>query len=449
MTVSWMGLFGITFVLIPFAWAGIVALTARGQPLEDGAEKWRLALMLAPVVIGTLMICGAALWPYTPATSAALVALAGGDGGAQSGQMAPSVAREGALPLIPMAVGLYALGVALMAARLVKAWLQLTAVVARAVPTPNAAAVRMTDQPISPFVGPGNVVVLPTTVLGALSEAQCHLIIAHEQAHIARRDPVYFSVLAWIDVVFWLNPFIRQQTENCRAAAELAVDARIVAAAPQMRKTYAKALVTVLQHTAGNALHGVPAVFSARNKGVARMRINQIMRTRPHPRKRYGAMAAAAALILPLTGAQWALAAANMAASADFVMLPLTGKVSSHYGEKPNPKNGRVRHHRGIDIIAPMGTKIVAPAAARVQRVAYADVGYGNVLELDHGDNTITRYAHLEGIDVAVGDRVRAGQAVARVGSSGQSTGPHLHLEVLVDGKRVDPASVLDFPAGH
>ena len=87
---------------------------------------------------------------------------------------------------------------------------------------------------------------------------------------------------------------------------------------------------------------------------------------------------------------------------------------------------------------APMGAPIVAPASGTVTKVG-RESGYGNVLEIDHGNGIVTRYAHCSRIDVRQGQRVTRGQRIAAVGSTGLSTGPHLHYEMHINGKVVDP----------
>ncbi|MHA6287282.1 peptidoglycan DD-metalloendopeptidase family protein [Maricaulis sp. CAU 1757] len=121
-------------------------------------------------------------------------------------------------------------------------------------------------------------------------------------------------------------------------------------------------------------------------------------------------------------------------------------RISSRYGERPARPAGAPRDHGGYDLAAPEGTPVMAPAAGVVTQ-AQAGFGgrdsWGNTLVLDHGGGWQTVYAHLQGFDVQVGDTVSAGQAVARVGSTGQVTGPHVHVEVRLNGHRQDPADHL------
>jgi peptidoglycan hydrolase FlgJ len=118
--------------------------------------------------------------------------------------------------------------------------------------------------------------------------------------------------------------------------------------------------------------------------------------------------------------------------------MPLRGRVSSQFGARRDPIRGAVREHHGVDIAAARGTPIAAAASGKVV-FAGKRGGYGNLVEIEHADGRRTRYAHAEKITVKVGDEVAQGETVATVGSTGRSTGPHLHFEVKARGARVDP----------
>ncbi|MEM7250457.1 MAG: M23 family metallopeptidase [Pseudomonadota bacterium] len=116
----------------------------------------------------------------------------------------------------------------------------------------------------------------------------------------------------------------------------------------------------------------------------------------------------------------------------------LNGWMSSHYGWRVDPVSGRRAHHNGLDFAARPGTEIYAVAAGMVT-MAETQSGYGNLVEISHGKGYRTRYAHNQKNLVKVGQTVSKGQAIALVGTTGRSTGPHLHFEVIKDGKTVDP----------
>lgn len=112
--------------------------------------------------------------------------------------------------------------------------------------------------------------------------------------------------------------------------------------------------------------------------------------------------------------------------------------LSSSYGWRRNPFNGQMSMHEGLDFSAPPGTPIRA-ATGGVVRTVTVHSGYGNMVEIDHGEGLITRYAHAKVILVKEGELVVRGQLIARVGSTGLSTGPHLHFEVRRHDKALDP----------
>jgi len=120
---------------------------------------------------------------------------------------------------------------------------------------------------------------------------------------------------------------------------------------------------------------------------------------------------------------------------------PVSGKVSSGFGWRNVSVNGN-RYHAGVDLAAPLGTPVRAARTGIVTRAGWWGT-YGNVVTLDHGDGSETRYAHLSAVLVRVGQALRQGDVLGRVGSTGASTGPHLHFEVRFDGRAVDPLPYL------
>ncbi|MEM6585473.1 MAG: M23 family metallopeptidase, partial [Pseudomonadota bacterium] len=114
------------------------------------------------------------------------------------------------------------------------------------------------------------------------------------------------------------------------------------------------------------------------------------------------------------------------------------GRLSSAYGMRVHPVLGRRKRHKGIDLAAPTGTPVYATADGSVSRADRSRT-YGLVIYLDHGADLETRYAHLSRMVVADGQDVKKGDVIGYVGSTGRSTGPHLHYEVRVDGVAVNP----------
>jgi murein DD-endopeptidase MepM/ murein hydrolase activator NlpD len=129
------------------------------------------------------------------------------------------------------------------------------------------------------------------------------------------------------------------------------------------------------------------------------------------------------------------------------MMLPtqqpvLDSHLGSAFGWRVDPFTGRSALHTGMDFDAPVGTPILA-AAGGVVVTQELHPAYGNMIEIDHGNNLVTRYAHTSRVFVKQGDVVKRGQKIAAVGTTGRSTGPHLHFEVLVQGVPQDPSKFL------
>lgn len=139
------------------------------------------------------------------------------------------------------------------------------------------------------------------------------------------------------------------------------------------------------------------------------------------------------------------LKSAKEAANGAPIHMPVssTARVSSIFGNRKDPFTGRLAFHPGIDFAAPWGTTVLSAGAGTVTFVGQIN-GYGNAVEITHASGVISRYGHLSSFLVKEGDTVETGTPIARVGSTGRSTGPHLHFEVRTDDTAVDPARYLN-----
>ncbi len=119
------------------------------------------------------------------------------------------------------------------------------------------------------------------------------------------------------------------------------------------------------------------------------------------------------------------------------------GKINNEFGFRRNPFGGRTyEFHGGMDIDGDRGDLVVAPANGTVTKAGWQG-GYGNMIEIDHGNGITTRYGHLSKIDVEIGDQVSRGALIAFIGSTGRSTGPHLHYELRFNDKPINPRRFL------
>lgn len=152
--------------------------------------------------------------------------------------------------------------------------------------------------------------------------------------------------------------------------------------------------------------------------------------------------AAIAALAAPGTPAPGTPAIDPATIGAPRFVMPVAGRASSGYGLRTDPIHGATVNHPGFDLAATTGTEVAAAAGGTVVHAGPAGT-YGNLVTVRHDNGFETRYAHLSEVDVKVGDVVQPGAQLGKVGTTGYSTGPHLHFEIRHDGQPIDPAPLL------
>ena len=119
------------------------------------------------------------------------------------------------------------------------------------------------------------------------------------------------------------------------------------------------------------------------------------------------------------------------------------GRVSSSFGRRSAPVKGASTYHKGIDWATPTGTAVMASCGGTVAKAGWGS-GYGYVVYINHADGRQTRYAHLSKVLVKAGESVKQNQKIALSGNTGRSSGPHLHFEILINGKQVNPVNYLN-----
>lgn len=438
----------ILLLAAPLAWSAAVALlrrlAAREQILSDPAEKILLGLMLLPLAAGLAI-------HFMPVSVPALDALPlpalGRDDDGTTTITAVATPHIDLWRFVPQAtLAIWAAGTAIAVARLLLAVAAFARVAHTAGPTDDG--VRTTTAGVTAFAWHGMVVV-PERLRDLLPPAQLQLIVAHEKAHVRRRDPLWFLLFGLIDAALWFNPFVTAQTRACRLAAELACDDAAVAGGD--RKAYARALLAALKlpHS------GMDVVPAMSGKASYSLRLDHIMTRRPAP-KALAWLVAAVSLAVPVTLVQFAFAKSPPAPLAAVLQettpvasaplpafaVPVDGQIGESFGMRQDPVGDMMKFHEGLDFIAPMGTPVRASAAGTVSFVGDRP-GYGTVIEIGHAGGMKTRYAHLSRTDVAVGDTVSQNQVIGAVGNTGKSTGPHLHFEIWLDGRPQNPKPLL------
>ena len=307
---------------------------------------------------------------------------------------------------------------------------------------------RITSVCMTGFVRPK--IILPAKIDEVLSRDEIAVMCAHEIAHIKRYDGALFLALAMVRTVFWFNPAITSLTKNIELSAEEAADALVVNCGAD-RKLYATCFVEALKFAARRPvvrLAYAPSFTPVDREG-RRKRLARILN--PGNSNSLGlkdkvAIYGIGSVVGALAVVQAALAVAPATLEpATLEQIPLDGLVTASFGHDANHPSGKF--HNGVDIKAKQWTKIKAPSDGKVigsTDVYEGDPGWGKVVVIDHDNGLVTRYAHLGKRLVQEGDKVTAGDVIAKVGSTGRSTGPHLHFEVIHYGELVDPLSFLD-----
>ena len=282
--------------------------------------------------------------------------------------------------------------------------------------------------------------------------SQQQLIVAHELTHWQRRDPLWLHVSIVLQLALWFNPLLRRLARGLSVAQELGCDRQVLRGRPQSeRRHYAAALVAQLK------LQSVPGAlaFGDDHHSSLAGRIRLIRMARPGRFQQtlkvamalsLSAVLAASAMLQPAFA--WrsdALPSPGVTVgAAPAWQAPLAqARVSSFFGV---PRKNLPAGHGGIDFAASTGTPVLASAdGVVVQSTDLYEGGakYGKVIVIAHADQTRSVYAHLDQRAVLAGAAVSAGQKIGQSGATGKVTGPHLHLEVFQDGRRIDPARMI------
>lgn len=338
---------------------------------------------------------------------------------------------------------------------------------------------RLTQHAMSPFAvrWPRPTIVVSADALRQLNDRQLRLIIRHEAAHLAHCDPQRAALMSLVGTLLWFNPFLRLITARVQMAAELQCDASATGGDTSAGSELAKAYLHTLRTTRA-AHEPVPdAALMHRRLDSHRLRIQHMLSGdpgRPSSTRLHvvlGGVALTMGSLLAITqvavasptsvtspapaGSEASIAFAPPSLAPENAIPPvperdtrfsfpvLAPKVTGHFGDEGGI---RERPHRGVDFGARLGTPVLAPAAGLVVAATRQYEGgpnYGTVVVLDHGDGWQTLFAHLDSFDVRVGQRIEVGDRIASVGRTGKVTGAHLHFEMLLNGRRIDPEPLL------
>ncbi len=298
-------------------------------------------------------------------------------------------------------------------------------------------------------------IVIPLHVAHALSPARLQLVIRHEAAHINRHDPQTTLLLQLVRALCWPSPAVRAMVRRWALACEMQADAAVLrhfdVGSPGSNRGhgvdanesftashYASTLVSVARINSGRALPCPSATLINHHFRSVQMRVRCILEGAGVRRK---PIAARVSLLLgALALGSGALGGLAWAGSIDGAPM-LVGRITSAFG----PVKAGGKFHHGVDIAAPLGTPILSPVTGTVTAATdlFNDTAaWGKVVVIDADDGLSVMFAHLQSYRVTHGDRVEVGQVLGRVGNTGVSSGPHVHVETRRNGERMDPSKV-------
>jgi len=283
-------------------------------------------------------------------------------------------------------------------------------------------------------------VVLPNSVL-ALSEPDKETILAHELAHVQRKDFFRFLFLKAVRSVFFFSPFVWFATAEILGREEIETDGRALRSFRLDPVLFGRAILNFFETNAWES-RPIPSLVGSTRRRME-MRLEGLFRKTITKNGKLGMVLVVAGLL--------ALSFMNCssvkgASRGDSTLAdPVPGaRVSMGFGTRPNPFTKRDYFHTGIDLAADGGTPVLAAEDGVVTKAEENDQ-LGNYVLLKHHDGIETFYAHMERNLVTPGRKVKRGEKIALVGSTGVSTGPHLHFEVRKNGKPADPRTMVDF----
>jgi len=281
-------------------------------------------------------------------------------------------------------------------------------------------------------------VIVLTESVSSMAEADIKAVLAHELAHIKRKDLFKYLTLMIVKAFFLISPFmyylVRKIIEHEETEADL-LAIRISRLTPNsFGKTILK-LISVTNHVDNH----VPAL-GMRKKRRLTMRLKRLFERRDSKKNRL-AVICASIITLGIMSFNFTSIASTLSDSGGvgFINPVKNGRLTQRFGQKIHPITKNEYFHKGIDLAAKSGTDIEAAANGKVAAVDYNEQ-QGHYIVLSHKDGYSSSYSHLGKVVVSVGSIVRQGEVIAKLGNSGVSTGPHVHFEIRKDGEAVDPA---------
>jgi murein DD-endopeptidase MepM/ murein hydrolase activator NlpD len=312
-------------------------------------------------------------------------------------------------------------------------------------------ALRISNYAVSPFTFTllRNYIVVPS-YFKDLDEAQANLLLEHELTHLKYYDPQMLLLSQFMASILWFNPLNWFYLNQLNQAMEHRVDEFLIQQKKYSAKFYAFTLLDIIKRsvTPSSISSCATGLVSAQKQQV-KQRIFSMLNTKNQNSRKQAKSITCWSFIL-LSWPLFLLTAEAEPGNHKPWIFPLQTSeqtVTSKFKAVHEIRNNKP--HLGVDLKAELGTNIVAPNDGKVIIADGTSLhpNYGNVIVIQHNNGLRSFYAHLDSFKVAVGDRVKQGDVIGQVGVTGKSTGPHLHMEVILDKTHLDPLNFITL--GH
>ena len=307
---------------------------------------------------------------------------------------------------------------------------------------------------------------IPENILQKSETKHLEPVIAHDLAHVKRYDDFFIRIQSLVQIIYFFHPVVWITTSRMNLARECLCDQLVLSKERINYRTYAYGLLHILKMNTTNQqkLVTMPALGNQKNKIITRF---QKMKGEQRMKKSTLVFSAIGIAIIAMTVLPMAEESAEMnktdvvrnspprsTKNSGMVLnygenkvkylkeIVADGVISLRFGKAKHPFKEGIYDHKGLDIKAKLGTDVHSFADGKVTKAVHEytpDKGAGMYVTIEHSDGLQTRYTHLNEVLVEEGQKVKAGEQIGEVGSTGLSTGPHLHFEVIKDGERVNP----------
>ena len=265
-------------------------------------------------------------------------------------------------------------------------------------------------------------------------------MLAHECAHIARWDDLFILFSQFVMSIFFFHPLVWMARKMLIETREMAVDRMVLTHEVVGMRDYAFALINTASRS---PQPGFSLPFSAKKRFLK----NRLLAMKGITTMKMRNVILITLITIPLLSISWVLPQSDQTSPSEQepgFILPVDGaRLTSSFGKRMHPIKKKELDHGGIDLAGKTGTPVMATANGIISSAKF-EKGWGNTIRMEHEGKYASVYAQLDKILVQVNQTVKQGDIIGQVGSSGNSTGPHLHFEIRHNGKRVNPADFID-----